>query len=103
MSQVLGAACPSVCGGENSHPSAALRALWLKYRLGPDDVSLAAVTFPDESTSTRAVILIVPVIVFFALCGMSGSTWWTTSPPDAGVFLGDATGWRAGGAGRGAV
>jgi hypothetical protein len=51
-------------------------------------VSVAFVTFPEGSTSTRTLTLILPVIVLLALCGTSGMTWRITSPWD--VELGTA-------------
>lgn len=61
---MLAVGCPSTWGGENSQRCAAFRARLAKYLLGPADFRFAAVTLPDGSTSTRAMTLIVPVIVF---------------------------------------
>jgi hypothetical protein len=69
MSQVLGAGC-----GENSQRCAAFNAKPAKYLLGPAVFSLADLTLPDESTSTRTVTLIVPVIVFREFLETSGIT-----------------------------
>ena len=70
MSQVLAVGC-----GEKSQCCAAFRASSAKYLLGPALVSFAAVTLPEGSTSTRTVILIVPVIVLREFFETSGRTW----------------------------
>src|SRR2546430_17041779 len=61
-------------GGLNSHWCAALRARPAKYLLGPGETSLADLTLPDESTSTRTLTWIFPLMVFLALFGTSGIT-----------------------------
>jgi hypothetical protein len=61
---VLAVGFPSTSGGENSQRCAAFIANPAKYLLGPGDVNLAAVTLPDESTSTCTPTLTVPVMVF---------------------------------------
>jgi hypothetical protein len=98
--QALAAGCPLACGGENSQRCAAFSASFAKYLLGPADVSLAEVTLPEASTSTRTTTFTFPVIVFLALCGTSGITRCTTSPPEAddgGVVDGRADRLAAGG------
>src|ERR1700686_1856121 len=97
MSQVLAVGC-----GENSQRCAAFRASPAKYGLGPAFFSFAAVTLPDGSTSTRTMILIVPLMVLREFLEMSGRTWWTTSPCDASAPLGAALGSRIAGLGFGA-
>src|SRR5208337_1208810 len=103
MSHVLAAGVPSATGGENSHCCAAFRARPAKYLLGPGCVSFADVTFPDESTSTWTLTLIVPEMVLRALGGTSGRTWWRTSPRVGADFLGAAIGSWSGGLDAGAV
>src|ERR1700680_2758 len=85
MSQVL-----AVGFGENSQRCAAFRARLAKYLLGPAVFSFAAVTLPDGSTSTRTVILIVPVIVLREFLEISGRTWWTTSLPSVAMSVFEA-------------
>ena len=84
---MLVAGFPSATGEENSQPCAAFKASPAKYLLGPGDASFADATLPEVSTSTRTLTLIVPVIVFRALCGTSGRTWCTTSPPRVATAL----------------
>ena len=69
MSHVLALGC-----GANSQRCAAFRATPAKYLLGPAVFSFAAVTFPDGSTSTRTVTLMVPVIVLREFLETSGRT-----------------------------
>ena len=57
---------PLASGGENSQLCAAFSARPEKYLLGPADLNSADVTLPDESTSTRTLTFIVPVMVFRA-------------------------------------
>lgn len=86
ISHVLACGWPSVSGGENSQRCAALSARSAKYRLEPADLNVAELTLPDASTWVFTTTLIVPVIVFFALCGISGSTWWLTPPAEFASF-----------------
>lgn len=71
---ILAVGCPEIWGGWNSQPCAACRAFLAKYLLGPGEVSFVLITLPEESTSTRTLTLMFPVIVFLALCGISGRT-----------------------------
>lgn len=64
---MLAVGFPSTAGGENSQLGAAFSARPAKYLLGPADLNSVDVTLPDESTSTRTLTFIVPVMVFRAL------------------------------------
>jgi len=87
--------------GENSQRCAAFRASPAKYLLGPAFFSFADLTFPDGSTSTSTVTLMVPVIVLREFLETSGMTSWTTSPWAATGFFRVTPGTRTAASGLG--
>lgn len=88
---LLPTARPRTCGGVNVHSLDASKACLAKYLLGPGETSLASVTLPDGSTSTRTSTLIFPSMVSRELDEMRGKTLFNTAPfTTASVLLSPA-------------